>query len=379
MDCGGLWHAWIEDVWETITPGIGERGRGWGRAPAPAGGRRRAARDGRVRAIPDRGGDHRGDPPRDPGWPNQLPGRGAGLRRPGPGLQRRVHATRHPRRCAGGARERSGPRRRTGALPHVHRAGHGHPSGLRPLQRHPAGPGAHGAHAVRPDRAGAVRHGGRRPERGAGERAQHAQPARRAVGDLPGCLRRASLDGGAARGLPRRLRGVPAASRRPRAGAGAGRAVRRRPRPGRAPDVLRSPGLQGRVRHEGHAHHDGGGHRLRRGCAPRRCHRRRPAAAEGRHHLRQGERHRVQRRHRQSRRAGHRDRPLPGLRGAEHVGRAGLQPLRHRTFAAGLELRVGRRGLGEPRRVRLLRADRRLLQGTGVPERRGEPAHDQGA
>ena len=39
----------------------------------------------------------------------------------------------------------------------------------------------------------------------------------------------------------------------------------------------------------------------------------------------------------------------------------------------------GRRRVGEPRRLRLLRADRGIVQGAGVPQRGGQPADDQGA
>ena len=217
------------------------------------------------------------------------------------------------------------------------------------------------------------------PERGSGQRAEHAQLARRAVRELPGRVRRAPRDGGDSRGLPRRLRRLPKAARRPRASDGAGCAVRLGSGSRGDADVLHPPGVQGRLRHEGHADDDGGRHRLRDGRAPRRRDHRRSPAGEGRHRLRQGQRDRVQRRHRESRRIRRSDRPVPGIRGAEHVGRAGLQPLRHRALAAGLELGVGRRGLREPRHLRLLRADGRVVQGAGVAQRHRQPADDQGA
>ncbi len=58
---------------------------------------------------------------------------------------------------------------------------------------------------------------------------------------------------------------------------------------------------------------------------------------------------------------------VSGILGAEHLGRAGLQPLRHRALAERFEYGVGRGGRGEPRHLRLLRTDGRVLQGSGFP------------
>ncbi len=90
--------------------------------------------------------------------------------------------------------------------------------------------------------------------RRADQRARDAEHPRRALGHLQGRVRRAPVDGPAAGRRAGRLRGIPQAARRARDGRGARRAVRPQSRPRGAADVLRRRGVQGSVRHEGHAH-----------------------------------------------------------------------------------------------------------------------------
>ena len=111
----------------------------------------------------------------------------------------------------------------------------------------------HGADRLRSERAAAVRHDGRHSQRRPGARARDDQHPRRAVGDLQGRLRSASLGGPAAGRRAGGLRGVPPAAGRAGARRGARRAVRPQSRPGGDADVLHSVLVQGPVRHEGHA------------------------------------------------------------------------------------------------------------------------------
>ena len=130
-------------------------------------------------------------------------------------------------------------------VPLLHRAGARDSAGLRRLPRAADRVRPHGAHAVGPGRPAAVRHGRRHQGRGPAQRAEHAQPARRALGDVPGRMRRAPVGRRAARALPRRLRRVPATARRAREGGRARRPVRRESRPRPDADVLRRDLVQG--------------------------------------------------------------------------------------------------------------------------------------
>ena len=75
---------------------------------------------------------------------------------------------------------------------------------------------------------------------------------------------------------------------------------------------------------------------------------RRRAAREGRHHLREGEPVRVQRRQRQSRRRAKATTRDVRRRRPQLVGRHGLQPLRHDARDRRIELRIGGLGRREP-------------------------------
>ena len=166
------------------------------------------------------------------------------------------------------------------------------------------------------------------PERRTAERARNAQHPRRAIGHVQGRVRCASVDRTAARRRAGRVRGVPPAARCAGARRRARRAVRPQSRPGRAADVLRRHG-RSRIRS------------TRRTCGRRRTttsnfamdvaavrrHRRRAAAREGRDHLREVGRARVQRRPGQSRRAGREpDEPGAGRTGDERVGGPACNP-----------------------------------------------------
>ena len=133
------------------------------------------------------------------------------------------------------------------------------------------------------------------------------------------------------------------------------------------------------LRHEGHADHGEQRRRLRDGCAAVRRDARRAAACQGRDHLREVGRARIQRRPGRSGRAGEAETNLvAGGAGHERVERAGLQSVRHRASAARIEQRLGCRDRGQPGDDRHLRAVGRVVPGSGVAQRRRTDADDQG-
>ena len=157
-----------------------------------------------------------------------------------------------------------------------------------------------GADQVRPGRAAAVRHGRRHAERRPGQRAQHAEPSRRAIGDVQGHLRRAAVGRTAAGELSRRLRRVPRSSR-----------TRSSARPsstrkyGRTPDLKKLPmycvALSFKDVYDTTDMRSTGGADVNYAmdAPPDGCDHRGRAARQGRHHLREGEPRRIQRRQRQ--------------------------------------------------------------------------------
>ena len=113
-----------------------------------------------------------------------------------------------------------------------------------------------------------------------------------------GALRRPPVNRAAAAGRASRVRGVSQAARCARTCRRTRRAVWTQSRPGRAPDVLRRCGVQGSVRHEGHADDSQQRRGVRHGRPAVRFDGRGAAACQGRDHLREVERARVQRRDR---------------------------------------------------------------------------------
>ena len=175
------------------------------------------------------------------------------------------------------------------------------------------------------------------------------------------------------------VRNLPQAAGRPGARRRARCHIRHQPRPRGLADVLHHGGREGPVRHPGHADH----RQQRRGVCDGRAAGRRhgggPAAREGRDHLREVGRARVQRRSRRSRRARFSPHQHGGRRaGDQRVERPGLQSVRHRARAAWLEQRVGRGHLRQPRHRRHLRTVRRVVPGPRVPQRHRHAADDEG-
>ena len=104
--------------------------------------------------------------------------------------------------------------------------GDGQPAARRPAQDAADRVRTHGTDLVRSERAAAVRHDGRNPERRPGARAGHDQHPRRAVGHVQGRLRSASLGRSAAGRRTKGLRRVSTAAGCAGARGGTGRAVR---------------------------------------------------------------------------------------------------------------------------------------------------------
>ena len=173
----------------------------------------------RRRLIPRRGSDDRGRAPRHSAGRDDLPVRSSrptsSARGPTTAPARsssRATARRSRRRCRRGPRrigDRRSPRRPRRS-----------PSVLPTFDEY-AGPpidfGRMEADELRSDGPAAIRHGRRHPQRRPGQRAEHAQHPRRAVGVVQGDVRRAALVRAAAGQLPERVRRVPEAARRARA------------------------------------------------------------------------------------------------------------------------------------------------------------------
>ena len=97
-------------------------------------------------------------------------------------------------------------------------------------------------------------------------------------------------------GAPPMCEGLSPLPRRARARGGTGRRIRREPRPRKIADARRGVFFQGSLRHQGHALDGRRRRRLRHRFSRARPHPRRTAQEQGRHHLRQGRQHRIQRR-----------------------------------------------------------------------------------
>ena len=135
------------------------------------------------------------------------------------------------------------------------------------------------------------------------------------------------------------------------------------------------------VRHEGHAHDGEQRRRISRWtCRPFDADGRRAAAREGRDHLREVRRARVQRRPGRSRWRRLRARTNMVAGGQTMGAWAGqpCNPVRHRTRAARIERRLGGGGRRQPGDDRHLRAVRRLVPGPGVAQRHRDAADDEG-
>ena len=198
----------------------------------------------------------------------------------------------------------------------------------------------------RTGRAAAVRHDRRHPERRPGQRARHAQHPRRALGDLLGRFRPASVARAAAERRAAGVRVLPPAARC----AGARRRTRQAVT-ARNPDLEKMP-MYGVVFSfkdpfdTKDMRSTGGGDAAydidfpgARPCAGR------AAAQQGRDHLRQGGQHRIQRPRRRSGRAqqARQGAGLDARLSAQHLGRQSVQPLRHHARGlARLELRLRR-------------------------------------
>ena len=159
----------------------------------------------------------------------------------------------------------------------------------RPVHRPAARSRPDGTDRLRPERAAAVRHGHRHPERRAAERVRDAEHPRRALGHLQGRVRCASGNSAAA--------GAPAACEEFRQQPDAlERAAELDAQYGRNPgsredaDVLRHDHGQELVRREGHALDRRQRRHLRDGRAAARHDARRAAARQGRDHLRRHDR-----------------------------------------------------------------------------------------
>ena len=156
------------------------------------------------------------------------------------------------------------------------------------------------ATASDPERAGAIRHDRRHPERRAGERALHLEHSRRALGHLQGRSRQESFARPAARRRACRVRGVPEAARCARARRAARRAIRQQPPTWRScryciPFSFKDPYDTMDMRSTG-----GADARYDIDFPARDQNLGASAAQEGRHHLRQVGPDRIQRPRRQS-------------------------------------------------------------------------------
>ena len=220
------------------------------------------------------------------------------------------------------------------------------------------------------------------PELGPDQRARHAQPPRRALRHVQRRPGQGTLGRRAAGRIARRSAkssaGSPTRSSAPRSSTrstAAHRTWRRcRCTASRSRSRIRSTRWTcGRRRRR---------RPLRHRLPGERSHARRAAAAEGRHHLRQGGQHRIQRHPRRSGRdATSRTAILVSDQGYQRSSWAGNPHSAVRHHARGvarIELGVWRLGQREPRDVQHLRGDQHVVPRTGQPQLRGADPAAQG-
>ena len=152
-----------------------------------------------------------------------------------------------------GSEGRGARRRARCSFPTADREGLDDPARSRQVQGPAARVRPHGGDRVEARRAAAVRHDRRHSERRPAQRARHAQHPRRALGDVLGRVRPASVAGPAAAGRAAGVRVLPPAARRAGARRRARQAVRPQSRSRQDADVRRGVLVQGPVRHQGHA------------------------------------------------------------------------------------------------------------------------------